>query len=52
MTTTDPIATTDPARAPKQRGEGQWALGDREPLNANEQLKKDDAPLNLSLIHI
>ena len=47
MTTTDPIATTDPARAPKQRGEGQWALGDREPLNANEQLKKDDAPLNV-----
>ena len=47
MTTTDPTATTDPTHAPKQRGEGQWALGDREPLNANEQLKKDDAPLNV-----
>ena len=46
MTTTDPT-TTDPTHAPKQRGEGQWALGDREPLNANEQLKKDDAPLNV-----
>jgi len=47
MTTTDPTATTDPTRVSKQRGEGQWALGDREPLNANEQLKKDDAPLNV-----
>jgi sulfite reductase (ferredoxin) len=41
------MTTTDPTRAPKQRGEGQWALGDLEPLNANEQLKKDDAPLNV-----
>lgn len=31
----------------KTRSEGQWALGDREPLNANEQLKFDDAPLNV-----
>ena len=46
MTTTDPTAT-EPTRAPKPRGEGQWALGDREPLNANEQLKFDDAPLNV-----
>ena len=29
------------------RGEGQWALGYREPLNANEQSKKDDNPLNV-----
>jgi sulfite reductase (ferredoxin) len=28
-------------------GEGQWALGDREPLNANEQFKKDDDALNV-----
>ena len=28
-------------------GEGQWALGYREPLNANEQAKKDDNPLNV-----
>ena len=41
------MTAIDPTRAPKQRGEGQWALGDREPLNANEQLKKDDAPLNV-----
>ncbi|WP_375484214.1 nitrite/sulfite reductase, partial [uncultured Mycobacterium sp.] len=31
----------------KSRSEGQWALGYREPLNATEQLKKDDAPLNV-----
>jgi sulfite reductase (ferredoxin) len=37
-----------PARAPRpKRGEGQWALGYREPLNANEQFKKDDNPLNV-----
>ena len=34
-------------RPAKHRGEGQWALGYREPLNANEQTKKDDAPLNV-----
>jgi sulfite reductase (ferredoxin) len=33
------------ARRPK--GEGQWALGYREPLNANEQAKKDDDALNV-----
>ncbi|MBJ7398704.1 nitrite/sulfite reductase [Mycolicibacterium sp.] len=31
----------------KTRSEGQWALGDTEPLNANEQTKKDDDPLNV-----
>jgi len=30
-----------------RRGEGQWALGYREPLNANERSKKDDNPLNV-----
>src|SRR3954470_3259700 len=30
-----------------KRGEGQWALGQREPLNKNEQSKKDDDPLNV-----
>jgi sulfite reductase (ferredoxin) len=47
-------ASTTPARAPRparpprrRRGEGQWALGYREPLNKNEQLKKDDDPLNV-----
>ena len=34
-------------RPTKRKGEGQWALGYREPLNANEQTKKDDAPLNV-----
>ena len=34
-------------RPAKHRGEGQWALGYREPLNPNEQNKKDDAPLNV-----
>ena len=41
---TEPTKT---ARPPKSRGEGQWALGYREPLNANEQSKKDDNPLNV-----
>ncbi len=31
----------------RPRGEGQWALGHREPLNANERTKKDDDPLNV-----
>ncbi|ONM48567.1 nitrite/sulfite reductase [Nocardia donostiensis] len=31
----------------RRRSEGQWALGYREPLNANEQVKKDDNPLNV-----
>jgi sulfite reductase (ferredoxin) len=34
-------------RHPRDRGQGQWALGHREPLNANEQLKKDDDGLNV-----
>ena len=34
-------------RSRPKRGEGQWALGYREPLNANEQSKKDDDPLNV-----
>ncbi|MCR3718950.1 MULTISPECIES: nitrite/sulfite reductase [Prauserella salsuginis group] len=39
--------TGRPARPKKRRGEGQWALGYREPLNPNERSKKDDAPLNV-----
>ncbi|QGN47034.1 nitrite/sulfite reductase [Micromonospora sp. WMMD558] len=40
--------TPRPARAPRRpRGEGQWALGHREPLNPNERIKKDDDPLNV-----
>jgi len=30
-----------------KRAEGQWALGYTEPLNKNEQAKKDDDPLNV-----
>jgi sulfite reductase (ferredoxin) len=32
---------------PAKRGQGQWALGYREPLNANEQVKKDSDPLTV-----
>src|SRR5688500_17530203 len=35
------------ARPRPKRGEGQWALGYTEPLNKNEQTKKDDNPLNV-----
>jgi sulfite reductase (ferredoxin) len=31
----------------KSRSEGQWALGDTEPLNANEVFKKEDPALNV-----
>ncbi|MBK1786475.1 nitrite/sulfite reductase [Prauserella cavernicola] len=36
-----------PTRTKQRRGEGQWALGYREPLNPNERSKKDDNPLNV-----
>jgi sulfite reductase (ferredoxin) len=39
--------TKRPAKVKRPRGEGQWALGYREPLNPNEQSKKDDNPLNV-----
>ncbi|MEV0681123.1 nitrite/sulfite reductase [Actinosynnema sp. NPDC050436] len=39
--------TSAPQRAKQRRGEGQWALGYREPLNPNERSKKDDNPLNV-----
>jgi sulfite reductase (ferredoxin) len=39
--------TGTPKRAHARRGEGQWALGYREPLNPNERSKKDDNPLNV-----
>ncbi|WNG80216.1 nitrite/sulfite reductase [Mycobacterium sp. ITM-2016-00316] len=51
MTDTVSNAPEKPAKPAKPvkrpRGEGQWALGYREPLNANEQAKKDDNPLNV-----
>jgi len=50
MTPPTSTDTRTPAARPQQRpkrGEGQWALGYREPLNANEQAKKDDDALNV-----
>ena len=42
------MTETTAKRPPKRpRGEGQWELGYREPLNPNEQVKKDDNPLNV-----
>jgi sulfite reductase (ferredoxin) len=45
-------AHTSPAPRPatptkRPRGEGQWALGHKEPLNPNERTKKDDDGLNV-----
>ena len=43
-----PVRPARPAARPRRKkGEGQWALGYREPLNPNEQSKKDDNPLNV-----
>ncbi|MFT4010965.1 MAG: nitrite/sulfite reductase [Nocardioidaceae bacterium] len=50
MTSTAASATATPSRSARprpKRGEGQWALGYLEPLNKNEQSKKDDNPLNV-----
>ena len=35
------------ARPKKTRDEGQWALGSLDPLNPNEELKRDDPALNV-----
>jgi sulfite reductase (ferredoxin) len=35
------------ARPAKVRNEGQWALGNREPLNPNEEMKQAGAPLDV-----
>jgi sulfite reductase (ferredoxin) len=42
-------ATRTPGKAAprRKRGEGQWALGYREPLNKNEENKKNDDGLNV-----
>lgn len=40
--------TTPATRSARpQKASGQWALGYREPLNANERMKKDDDGLNV-----
>jgi sulfite reductase (ferredoxin) len=41
------VTPTAARAARRPRGEGQWALGHREPLNPNERSKKDDNPLNV-----
>jgi sulfite reductase (ferredoxin) len=40
-----PTPTTAPTK--RKRGEGQWKLGHREPLNPNERTKRDDDGLNV-----
>ncbi len=42
-----PVTAAPSSKPRRTKGEGQWALGYREPLNANEQAKKDDSPLNV-----
>ncbi|BCB74096.1 nitrite/sulfite reductase [Phytohabitans flavus] len=43
------VGSAPPGRAAawQPQGEGQWALGHREPLNDNERIKRDDDPLNV-----
>jgi sulfite reductase (ferredoxin) len=55
MVPPQPAGATERAAAParraapvkRRRGEGQWALGYREPLNPNERAKRDDDALNV-----
>ena len=42
-----PGKTTTAVKPRRRRGEGQWALGYREPLNKNEENKKNDDGLNV-----
>src|ERR1700728_4575374 len=43
-----PMPPSTAKRTPRRtRGEGQWALGYREPLNKNEENKKNDDGLNV-----
>ncbi len=42
-----PTSATDTTSSRPRRGEGQWALGYREPLNKNEENKKNDDGLNV-----
>ncbi len=46
-TTSDRATARAAAPAKRKRGEGQWKLGHREPLNPNERTKKDDDGLNV-----
>ncbi|MDX6348418.1 MAG: hypothetical protein QOF84_3208 [Streptomyces sp.] len=42
-----PAAAAARRKASRHRGEGQWGVGHLTPLNANEQVKKDDDGLNV-----
>ena len=41
------VIPDSPRPARPKKASGQWALGYREPLNANERMKKDDDGLNV-----
>jgi sulfite reductase (ferredoxin) len=41
------VTSAPPKSARPRKGEGQWALGYREPLNKNEENKKNDDGLNV-----
>ena len=41
------MTVTQPRKVPRPRGQGQWALGYREPLNSAEQIKKEAEPLEV-----
>src|SRR5579863_6986177 len=43
----DPLDRPQRAAPSRKRGEGQWALGYREPLNKNEENKRNDDGLNV-----
>jgi len=44
---TDPTAEAQPKASRAKASQGQWALGEREPLNPNEKFKLEDDALNV-----
>src|ERR1700727_2879203 len=44
---TAPMSVATATKTGRKRGEGQWALGYREPLNKNEENKRNDDGLNV-----
>ena len=47
MKTADQSTSPTAGKSTRHKGQGQWGMGHLEPLNANEQFKKDDNPLNV-----
>jgi sulfite reductase (ferredoxin) len=47
MKETSSMSVATAAKTGRKRGEGQWALGYREPLNKNEENKRNDDGLNV-----